>query len=62
VRSADWYSRKFWDSENWTSDPFYGTRGTFFADVNGDHSADAIAVNDTGILVRPSLAVSYGCL
>jgi hypothetical protein len=28
------------------SGPFYGTRGTYFADVTGDGRADAIAVND----------------
>jgi FG-GAP-like repeat len=34
--------------------PFYGSRGTFFADVDGDGKADAIAVNDDGVVVRRS--------
>ena len=38
----------------WTLDPFYGSRGTFFADVDGDHAADAIAVNDDGVWIRRS--------
>ena len=33
-------------NEDWTHGPFFGTRGTFFADVDGDGRADAIVVND----------------
>lgn len=33
---------------NWTQGPFYGEYGTFFADVDGDRKADAIAVNGDG--------------
>jgi hypothetical protein len=29
----------------WTEGPYYGTRGTFFADVTGDGAADAIVVD-----------------
>jgi hypothetical protein len=36
----------------WTRDGFYGTRGTTFADVDGDGAADAIAVNDDGVWIR----------
>src|SRR5690606_17595843 len=43
-----------------TSDPFYGQRGTYFADVNGDGRADAIVVNSGGITVRPSTFLSFG--
>jgi VCBS repeat protein len=43
----------------WSGVPFAGTRGTFFADVNGDRAADAIAVNDYGVVVRPSTAGLY---
>jgi hypothetical protein len=32
--------------EDWIHGAFYGSRGTFFADVTGDGRADAIAVND----------------
>jgi len=39
---------------------FYGTRGTFFADVTGDGKADAIAVNDDGITVRRSDGTTFG--
>jgi hypothetical protein len=38
----------------WTSSAFTGARGTFFADVTGGGTADAIAVNDSNILVRRS--------
>ena len=33
---------------------YYGTRGTFFADVTGDGRADAIVVNDDTVTVRRS--------
>ena len=39
-------------NEDWTHGPYYGTRGTFFADVTGDGKADAIVVNDDTITVR----------
>lgn len=40
--------------EGWTNGPYFGTRGTFFADVDGDGLTDAIVVNDGGITVRRS--------
>ncbi|MBK9632795.1 MAG: VCBS repeat domain-containing M23 family metallopeptidase [Saprospiraceae bacterium] len=41
--------------ENWTSNGFFGDKGTFFADINGDRKADAIVVNQNQkILVRRS--------
>jgi hypothetical protein len=43
----------------WTDDPFYGSRGTFFADVTGDGRADAIAVQSDGIMVRDSLGNGF---
>lgn len=47
---------------NWnsmlTTTPFFGTRGTFFADVNGDGKADGIAVNDDGVKVGLSNGLS----
>jgi hypothetical protein len=43
----------FADVESWTHDPFYGSVGTYFADVTGDGRADAIAVDASGITVRP---------
>ncbi len=42
------------DLEYWTNEPYYGTRGTFLADVTGDGKADAIVVNDSGVTVRRS--------
>lgn len=36
----------FGPNEDWTHGAYYGTRGTFFADVTGDGRADAIVVND----------------
>jgi hypothetical protein len=38
----------------WSFTPFSGSRDTTFADVTGDGRADAIAVNDDNILVRPA--------
>ena len=37
--------------EAWTSEPYYGNRGTVFADVDGDGRVDAIVVNDGAIVV-----------
>ena len=42
----------FSGNESWTSNPYYGTRGTFFADVTGDGKADAIVVNNDKVTVR----------
>jgi hypothetical protein len=42
----------FGPNEDWTHGPYFGTRGTFFADVTGDHRADAIVVNDDTVTVR----------
>ena len=39
---------------NWTGGAYYGSRGTFFADVTGDGRADAIVVNDNTVTVRRS--------
>lgn len=41
-------------ARNWTSGAFFGKQGTFFADLNGDGKADAIAVDSAGITVRRS--------
>ena len=35
----------FKDNENWTTGPYWGSRGNFFADVTGDGKADAIVSN-----------------
>jgi hypothetical protein len=43
----------------WTEIPYWGTKGTFFADVTGDGKADAIAVNADKIAVRPSNGSSF---
>ena len=56
VSSGDAVIRKW---GYWTMDPFYGTRGTFFADVDGDLAADAIAVNDDGIFIRRARYTDY---
>jgi hypothetical protein len=41
-------------NESWTQNPYYGTRGTFFADVTGDGKTDAIVVNNDKVTVRRS--------
>jgi C1A family cysteine protease len=45
--------------EAWTSGPFFGSRGTYFADVTGDGKADAIAVNDSRVTVRRSSGKAF---
>jgi hypothetical protein len=45
----------FHPNENWTHGPYYGSRGTYFADVSGDGRADAIVVNDNTVTVRRSV-------
>jgi hypothetical protein len=50
----------FLNNESWTSNPYYGTRGTFFADVTGDGKADAIVVNDYTVTVRRSTGSGFG--
>ena len=50
---------QFLPNEDWTGGPFWGSRGTFFADVDGDGRADAIAVNDDGVYVRLSTGSGF---
>jgi VCBS repeat protein len=38
----------------WTNGPYFGNIGTYYADVTGDHKADAISLNFSGIDVRRS--------
>ena len=47
-------------NENWTDNPYFGSRGTFFADVTGDGKADAIVSNESGIAVRASSGIYFG--
>lgn len=42
-------------NQDWTHGAYYGSRGTFFADVTGDRRADAIVVNNDTVTVRLSL-------
>jgi hypothetical protein len=49
------------DRENWTGGAYWGQKGTFFADVTGPDAdgrsrADAIVVNEGGVVVRRALA------
>jgi len=32
-------------NESWTHNPYYGNKGTMFADTTGDRKADAMVVN-----------------
>lgn len=45
---------RFLPNAAWTIKPFHGTRGTAFADLNGDGRADAIFLNDLTVTVKPS--------
>ncbi len=47
---------RFDPNEDWTHGPYFGTRGTYFADVTGDGRADAIVVNDDTVTVRRAAA------
>lgn len=44
---------------DWAWGPFYGERGTFFADVTGDGKADAIAINNSNVFVRRSNGTEF---
>jgi hypothetical protein len=46
--------------EAWTNEPYYGSRDTVFADVDGDGKVDAIVVNDNWITVRRSTGSRFG--
>jgi hypothetical protein len=56
----------FGAAQRWTNEIYYGDKGTFFADVNGDGMADAIAVNSEaalrlqGVTVRLSTGSNFG--
>jgi hypothetical protein len=50
----------FGPNEDWTQGAYFGTRGTFFADVTGDGRADAIVVNDDTVTVRRSTGTGFG--
>jgi len=47
-------------NEDWSHGPCFGTRGTFFADVDGDGRADCILVNNDTICVRRSTGSDFG--
>ncbi len=49
----------FSPNEDWTHGAYFGSRGTFFADVTGDERADAIVVNDGTVTVRRSTGVDF---
>lgn len=46
--------------EEWTSGPYFGSKGSYFADVTGDGKADAIVVNAGRVTVRRSTGRSFG--
>ena len=50
----------FGPNQAWTHEPYYGSRGTFFADLTGEGGADAIVVNDDKIVVRLSTGNGFG--
>ncbi len=49
----------FGPPQGWSNVPFYGTRGTFLADVNGDRKADLVAVNDDSVWVMLSTGTGF---
>jgi M6 family metalloprotease-like protein len=48
------YGNGFTSPTQRLASPFYGTRGTYLADLNGDRRADAVAINDGEVWVSPS--------
>src|SRR5947209_21381 len=50
----------FYPNEDWTHGAYYGSVGTYFADVDGDGRADAIVVNADKITVRRSTGAAFG--
>jgi hypothetical protein len=50
---------RFGGNEDWTGQAYYGSRGTYFADLTGDGTSDAIAVNNDGIYVRLSNGTQF---
>ena len=55
-------SGRFGVNESWTTNPYFGTSGIFFADVTGDGKADAIVVNEdesTPVVVRRSTGSQF---
>ncbi|GAK59612.1 hypothetical protein U27_06597 [Candidatus Vecturithrix granuli] len=46
-------------NEAWTTNSFYGTRGTYFADGTGDGKADAIVMNDYSVTIRRSTGINF---
>jgi hypothetical protein len=49
----------FTPNEDWTRGAYYGSRGTYFADVTGDGKADAIVVNNDTVTVRRSTGSGF---
>ncbi len=49
----------FKNNENWTTESYSGTSGTFFADVTGDGKADTILVQETGVQVYRSNGTGF---
>jgi FG-GAP-like repeat len=50
----------FGGNEIWSNVEFYGSRGTFFADVTGDGKVDMIAINSDYVYIRRSLGTYFG--
>lgn len=46
--------------ETWATSAYYGTRGTYFEDLDADGRADAIVVNNSGVTIRRSTGTSFG--
>ncbi|MBW4619548.1 MAG: hypothetical protein KME17_09335 [Cyanosarcina radialis HA8281-LM2] len=48
-------ANKFGGNQSWTQNPYFGSKGTFFADVTGNRRADAIVVNHDRVTVRTAI-------
>jgi FG-GAP-like repeat len=57
VRLGDKVNHVFQAATNWTGSAFYGSNGTFVADVTGDGAADLIAVNRNSFTGKAAIVV-----
>jgi len=57
---ATTFGTSFSANEDWTHGAYFGSMGTFFADVDGDRRADAIVVNADTVTVRRSNGSNFG--
>lgn len=48
------------NQDDWTTNPYFGSKRRYFADIDGDGKADAIVSNEEGVFVRRSDGSKFG--